>query len=180
MTNRKPLGLAFLVALLVVIAVHFLDFRGSVPNFVKRSGGGTLLDVKPSFSEEELYDRLEAYGESGRTDYFFRNVTVDAVLPLSLLPFLFLFMLAALNDLRAGRLTRALLLSVPIAYVVFDFAENATVLALLSRFPERVHFPAIALPYLTTVKRTASILALGLPLAMFAFAFVKRRLSRTV
>lgn len=179
-SNRKRLGLALLVALLVVFTVHLLDCRGSVPNFVKRSGGGTLLDVKPSFSEGEVYERLEAYGESGRSSYFFRDLTVDAVLPLSPLRFLFLVMLAALENLRAGRLTRALLLSVPIAYVVFDFAENATVLALLSRFPERVHFPAIALPYPTTVKRTTSILALVLPLAMFSFAFVQRRLSRTV
>jgi len=176
LTKRNRLGLSFLVALLVVLTVHFLDFRGSVPNFVKLSGGGILLDVKPSFSEGEVYERLEAYGEPGRSSYFFRNLTVDVVLPLSLLPFLLLFMLAALEDLRAGRFTRALLLAVPIVYVGFDFAENATVLVLLSTFPERIHFPAVALPYLTTVKRTASMLALVLPLAMFSVAFLKGRL----
>ena len=55
MTNPKSLGLAFLVAFLVVVTVHFLDFRGSVPNFRKRSDGGTLLDIRPSFSEAEVY-----------------------------------------------------------------------------------------------------------------------------
>ena len=180
MTNPKSLGLAFLVAFLVVVTVHFLDFRGSVPNFRKRSDGGTLLDIRPSFSEAEVYERLEAYGEEGRSVYSFRNVTVDAVLPLSLLPFLFLFMLEALKTLHLGRLPRALLLSLPIAYVVFDFAENAAVLVLLVRFPDRVHLLAALLPYLTMVKRTASILALVLPLAVFSFAFVQRRLQRAV
>lgn len=178
--TRRPLGLAFLVALLVVLTVHLLDFHGSVPNFKKRSGGGTLLDIKPSFSEAEVYERLNAYGEEGRHIYSFRNVTVDAVLPLSLLPFLLLFMLEALEVLRLSRVPRALLLSLPIAYVVFDFAENAAVLALLARFPDRVHLLAVVLPYLTTVKRTASMLALFLPLVVLTFAFVQRRLKREV
>ena len=36
----------------------------------------------------------------------------------------------ALQVLHLGRLPKALLLSVPIAYVMFDFAENAAVLRL--------------------------------------------------
>jgi hypothetical protein len=45
---------------------HSLDFSGSVPNFERLSGGGVLLDVKPSFSEEATYQRLSGYGEQGR------------------------------------------------------------------------------------------------------------------
>lgn len=77
-----------------------------------------------------------------------------------------------------GRLPTALLLSMPIAYVVFDFAENAAVLGLLARFPNRIHFLAAVLPYLTVVKRTASILALLIPFAVLTFAFVRGRMRR--
>ncbi len=178
MTGHRVLGLTFLVAFLVVFSVHALDFHGSVPNFVKASRGGVLLDIKPAFDEADLYARLEAYGEQGRKIYSFRNVTVDAVLPLSLLPFLFLFMREALKVMDLGRLPTALLLSMPIAYVVFDFAENAAVLGLLARFPNRIHFLAAVLPYLTVVKRTASILALLIPFAVLTFAFVRGRMRR--
>jgi hypothetical protein len=178
MTDRRVLGATFLVAFLVVFGVHALDFYGSVPNFVKASRGGVLLDIKPAFAEADLYARLERYGEEGRKIYSFRNVSVDAVLPLSLLPFLFLFMREALKVLHLGRLPATVLLSVPIAYVVFDFAENAAVLGLLARFPDRVHFLAAVLPYLTVVKRTASIMALLIPFVVLTFAFVRRRLRR--
>ena len=158
-----------------MFSVHALDFHGSVPNFRNRSGGGILLDIKPAFSEAGVYERLDSYGEEGRRIYSFRNATVDVVLPLSLLPFLFLFMLKAFEALHLSRLQRLFLLSLSIVYALFDFAENAAVLVLLKRFPDRIHLLAVVLPYLTTVKRTASILSFVLPLAIFASAFVRNR-----
>ena len=170
------------MAFLVVFAIHGLDFYGSVPDFWKRSGGGTLLDIKPAFSEAAVYERLTEFGADGRQVYAFRNRTVDVVLPLSVLPFLVLFMLKALRVLSAGRVVRALLLSLPVAYVVFDLAENAVVLALLARYPERDHQLAVILPYLTIIKRAASILALVVPPAVIGVGMLRGRRSsaRTV
>jgi hypothetical protein len=162
------------VAALVVFAVHALDFPGSVPNFVRSSGGGVLLDVKPSFSEEETYQRLSAYGEQGRNNYAFRNLTIDVLLPLAVFPALFLLMLHALDRSSPGRVTRAFLYSLPLIYVIFDFAENGTVLLLLSYFPDRMHFLAGILPYLTVIKRTASLLSLAVPLVIFSVVLVRR------
>ena len=118
MMNRNVFVLALLAAVLVVFAVHFMDFPGSVPNFVRASGGGVLLDVRPSFSEEEIYQRLAGYGEEGRQNYTFRNLTVDLVLPLSVLPFLLLFMLRAVKRLSLGGVIRTLLLFLPFVYVI--------------------------------------------------------------
>lgn len=178
MTNHKLFVSALLVAVLIVFAVHFLDFPGSVPDFRRASGGGTLLDVKPSFSEEEIYRRLAAYGEEGRNNYAFRNRTVDVLLPLGVLPFLFLLMLRAANRLSLGRPARAILLSLPFVYVVFDLAENGSVLTLLANFPVRMRLLSAALPYLTSVKRAASILALVIPLLIFGYSLVRRRPRR--
>jgi len=174
MTNRKLFASALLVALLIVFAVHFLDFPGSVPDFKRASGGGTLLDAVPSFSEEETYRRLAAYGEEGRDNYAFRNRTVDVLLPLGVLPFLFLLMLRAVKRLPLGRPARAFLLSLPFVYVVFDLAENGSVVALLASFPDRMHLISAALPYLTSVKRAASVLALAIPLLIFGYSLVRR------
>ncbi len=178
MTNRKLFVSAFLGAVLIVFAVHSLDFPGSVPDFKKASGGGTLLDVKPSFSEEETYRRLAAYGEEGRNNYAFRNRTVDVLLPLGVLPFLFLLMLHAVKRLSLGRLPRTFLLSLPFVYLIFDLAENGSVLALLANFPDRMRLLPDVLPYLTAVKRTASILALVIPLLIFSYLLVRGRPRR--
>lgn len=175
MTNNRLFVPALLVAVLIVFVVHFLDFPGSVPDFRKASGGGTLLDVKPSFSEEEIYRRLASYGEEGRDNYAFRNGTVDVLLPLGVLPFLFLLMLRAANRLTLGRPARSFLLSLPFLYVIFDLAENGSVLALLANFPDRMRLLSAALPYLTSVKRAASILALVIPLLVFGYSLVRRR-----
>jgi hypothetical protein len=174
MTNRKLFIVALLGAVLLVFAVHFLDFPGSVPNFKKVSGGGTLLDVKPSFSEEEIYQRFAGYGEEGRNNYAFRNRTVDVLLPLGVLPFLFLLMLHAVKRLGLDRMPRTFLLSLPFVYLLFDLAENGSVLALLSNFPDRMPLLANVLPYLTAVKRSASLLALVIPLLIFGYLLVRR------
>jgi hypothetical protein len=102
MTTRTVFTAAIIWALFVVVAVHFLDFPGSVPDFQRASGGGKLLDATPAFSATGVYDRLGGYGADGRRNYSFRNVTVDVLLPLSVLPFLFLFMRRAVTPFHFG------------------------------------------------------------------------------
>jgi hypothetical protein len=170
---KHTMAVAFAVAILVFVAVHFVTFPGSVPDFRKASGGGTLLDMTPAFSEDALYARLTGYGAEGRANYAFRNVTADVVLPLALLPFLFLWMRRVLGRLSLGAVPRALLLAIPVLYVLFDLAENGSVLALLAHFPARMHFVSAMLPWLTIIKRAASILAIIGPLTIFAFALIR-------
>ncbi len=160
---------ALIWAVLVVAAVHFLDFPGSVPNFQQASSGGALLDAVPAFTADSIYQRLDAYGHEGRKNYSFRNVTVDVLLPLSALPFLFLLMLRAVTAVPVGRSWRATLLSVPLVYVIFDLVENSIVLVLLSSYPERINALAMTLPSVTIIKRIASLLAIGVPLMMLGF-----------
>lgn len=169
---------ALLWAAFVAVAVHALDFPGSVRDFQKQSGGGTLLDVSPSFSEEATYARLEAFGERGRKNYLFRNLTVDILLPLSVVPFLFLLMQRSIRAVPLRRATRLLLLSIPLAYVVFDLVENGLVIALLSAFPDRLRLVTAALPFITVVKRAASMLALAIPLVILLFASIRGRLQK--
>lgn len=173
MPNHKRFMLAFAGAVTVFVAAHFLDFRGSVPDFVKTSGGGVLLDMKPEFTEAATYARLGGYGERGRANYAFRNVTVDILLPLGMLPFLLMFMDRALKRTSAGKATRAILLALPIAYVVLDLAENGLVLAALASFPVRVPLTVAVLPYVTIIKRAASLLSLFLPLVILGFVFAR-------
>ena len=88
----------------------------------------------------------------------------------------FLLSRRAATKYSLGPVLRRFLISVPIAYVVFDLLENASVLALLTKYPERMDVLAATLPYTTIVKRAASLLALGVPLAMLGFELVRRRM----
>src|SRR5207244_1419687 len=102
------------------------------------------------------YQRLSGYGEAGRRNYWFRNLTVDIVLPLSVLPFLFLLMRRAVTPLSRHRFIRAFLLSLPFVYMMFDLLENSAVLVLFANYPERLDLLARSLPYATMIKRAAS------------------------
>ena len=70
--RREIFIVAGVWAFLVVLAVHFLQFPGSVPDFNRASGGGVLLDALPAFTPDGIYDRLAGYGEAGRQNYSFR------------------------------------------------------------------------------------------------------------
>jgi hypothetical protein len=170
------LPLAFAWAFLAVYGVHFLHFPGSVPDFEQVTNGSKLLDVAPSFTVAGVYEQLEGYGDEGRRNYAFRNVTVDVALPLSLLPFLWLFMRAATAWLPSRGL-RVALIAIPFIYVAFDLVENAAVLTLLRSYPSRMEFLAASLPYVTMVKRVASLLAVFGPLIMLALRWRRSRKS---
>ena len=174
MRSPKIFLLTLVWAVLIVVVVHFLDFPGSVPNFTDVSEGGALLDAVPAFTNDEVYARLTGYGEQGRQNYSFRNVTVDVLLPLSVLPFLFLLALRASTSLSRRRLLRMLLISVPFVYVMFDLLENATVVRLIERYPGRLDLLASSLPYTTIIKRAASLLAIALPLGILGFRTWRR------
>jgi hypothetical protein len=178
MTKPRSLVIAMVIAILAVFSVHFLDFPGSVPRFERVSGGGVLLDVLPAFTVDGVYARLVGYGEAGRQSYTMRNVTVDLILPLSMLPFLYLLMLNAVRPLRLNSLLQVSLLSLSLTYVILDLAENAGVLMLLSNYPQRVNWVAGLLPYVTLVKRVASLLAIFVPLALIGIRFLRGKLRK--
>ena len=173
--RRHTLLIATIIAAAVVVAVHALDFPGSVPRFEKVSGGGVLLDAVPAFSVDEVYARLAGYGEAGRASYVFRNLTVDLLLPLSMLPFLFLVARRAGAGWSAASAFRVLLLALPFVYVVFDLAENGQVLALLRSYPDRQEAVAAVLPYVTSVKRVASVLAIVVPISILGTRAVRAK-----
>jgi hypothetical protein len=176
---KHKMAVAFAVAIVVFVVVHFVSFPGSVPDFRKASGGGTLLDMTPEFSEDALYARLTGYGTAGRSNYTFRNVTVDVLLPFALLPFLFLLMRSALDRLSLGRAPRAFFLAIPVLYVAFDLVENGMVLAMLASFPARMHLLSTLLPYVTIIKRSTSMLAIFGPLLIIAFAVIRTHWLRS-
>jgi hypothetical protein len=173
--SRRVFLFALAWATFVVVVVHFVDFPGSVPNFRDSSRGGILLDASPAFTPDGIYQRLAEYGAEGRQNYSFRNVTVDTLLPLSVLPFLFLLALRASTAFAHRRVLFGLVISLPFIYVIFDFLENATVLRLLASYPNRLDELAASLPYTTMIKRAGSLLAIAVPLGLLGVRFVTRK-----
>jgi hypothetical protein len=161
--------IAFVVALAVFAGTHLLPLPGTVHELMAATGGQPILDLQPSFSVPELYARLAAFGEEGRAMYGWMLVTSDIVFPLAVFAFLFLLARYAAGELSPPRPVRAVLLALPILYLVADLAENAAILMILSAYPEN---SALAgwVGYLTVAKRIGQAGGVLLPLVLF---FVK-------
>lgn len=154
MTESRIFYVALTVAVVVFALIHFVPFAGSVPHFIRITDGGALFDTKIPSSTRDLYERIEGYGEEGRKEYIFRNLTTDILLPLAMLPALFLGT-RRVNRRFALKVTGTVLLALPFVYVALDIVENLTVISLISHYPERQPELATALPIVTMLKRFA-------------------------
>lgn len=153
-TRVSGRGLAIsLVAMFVVFAAtHMLGMHGGPQAVQAHLGGMQLFDQRPSFSADEVYARIEAFGEHGRGAYARMTFTSDLVFPLVVFAFLVQLIRFVTERAASSRRIRRLALSVPICWLVADLLENATIYSLLENFPYRQDGLAASLGALTYAK----------------------------
>lgn len=131
---QKRASLATVTALgaLYALFAGALNFWGAE---LERRCGGPVLDLRRSFTAEEAYAVLGAYGPDGRRLYFALEL-VDVVYPLVYTAF---FALAIAYVLKrslppASALHKLALL--PLSSVVADYLENVGILTMCATYPE--------------------------------------------
>jgi hypothetical protein len=161
--------LAALALALVVFAVtHFTPIPGGLTELRTAIGGQSILDLQPSFSSDEVYARLGAFGETGRMLYQRFTVSTDVIFPLTMAAFLYLFAQFAATALGASATPHTVIVCLPIVWFGLDMTENAMVFAMLSAYPERLDAVGASLGYVTTAKRVALLVAVAAPVLMLA------------
>ncbi len=108
----------------VVVLVLFLVF----PNLPV---GGELLDMKSSYTYQEVMDSMEAYGERGRTIYLLANTVLDTVFPIVYAT----FFAGLIYRFRASEGTWWLAY-IPIVGGIWDLLENVQIASMLIMYPE--------------------------------------------
>lgn len=166
------IGLAFAAAILII--THFLPIPGGLRELTGSNGGLPILDQKPSFSADEVYQRLGAFGEAGRQLYRRYVVTTDVVFPLSFLAFFFLLARFSSQKLAPGSSWRVVLLSVPFAWFSLDMIENLSIFAILSDFPQRNVLLSSYLGFVSVAKRYTMFGSLLLPLFVLILVTARR------
>jgi hypothetical protein len=128
-------GRNVLVLLAVFLLFNFVVIPALYPKF-------TTLDTLPSYTPEQAYQHLESYGSEGRQQYLIIELTLDLIYPLTnALFFSLLIIYSFQRGFPAHPWTRWLAL-IPLAELAVDYLENASVVSMLLRYPERM--PAIA------------------------------------
>jgi uncharacterized membrane protein YoaT (DUF817 family) len=134
----------------------------------------TVMDLRLSYTPDELYAALSALGEAGRAAYVRNILILDLAWPLVYGTFLTLLPLYAFADKPPRR--RRLLAGIAVVGVILDYAENMSVLTLVLRFPDRVDALARVASGFTTAKWVFVSAAMVVAVAA-AVALVRRSLS---
>jgi hypothetical protein len=176
---RTPSGCTVLAglagAVLVFAVTHFLPLPGTLRDVMSKNGGHIILDLRPVFSSDGVYQRLSSFGEAGREAYLQMMLTMDMLFPAVFTTFLVLLALYTLSRTGAQGTTGFLLLLLPFSYLLPDLAENLAIAWLIGHYPNRYDDLASALAYITTLKRMFMYAALVLPLALLSLNLIGRR-----
>ncbi|MFN2363429.1 MAG: hypothetical protein ABR596_03950 [Halarsenatibacteraceae bacterium] len=126
-------GKIFLAAL-----ITFIIFLAVIlPWESERSGERLGFEKSPDssfiYSQAELYEMAEAYGEEGRSYYISSRFSFDIIWPLVYFFFLWSGMALILKNF-SSRLVRSLLL-LPFLGTLFDFLENLGASLVMYRYP---------------------------------------------
>ncbi len=93
--------------------------------------GGELLDLKPGYSQAEVFAAMEEYGADGRRLYAWMSPTLDTLFPLIYVTFF-------AGVIYRFRLTEKLwvLAFIPVVAGIWDLCENAQITAMLIQYPD--------------------------------------------
>ena len=163
-----------LVLFLILEIVAFPYFTGQLKS---ASGGFGMLDTSLFLRTDQIHQMVAAYGDAGRNIYASDLLTADLLFPV-----VYALLLAALIRYLfreiyppADPKQRAVVL--PFAAMAFDYAENITILALLSAYPKPAALLAGILPLLTALKWLLVVGSFGIVLYA-VIVYLKRSATR--
>ncbi len=127
------------------------------------SGGVGALDMRFSYTPEQAYRMIAAYGEEGRRYYATIALTLDTIFPLLVALLFGLAFTYLIERTRSPRSPLLRLRYLPLAAMLADLLENAGIVSMLLSYPDRLN----ALARLTSLFSTAKWLLVAGQSALF-------------
>ena len=95
-----------------------------------------LLDIRASYTKEDVLDLFFKMGDEGRNTYHYVTGVIDMIYPL-IYGTLLILLLAKLFQNIFKKKTRYIYLALfPILIMIFDYIENINTLLMLDKYPE--------------------------------------------
>ncbi len=159
----QTLVIALVVFAVIFVATHVFPQFGGSKAITVATHGMPILDQRPSFSGNDVYLRLEAFGEIGRAMYQRFTYSVDVIFPLSLLVFLSLLARFVARRTTLNAVARNYFVALPFIWFGSDMLENAIVFTLLAQFPTHSVFLGGIVGFVTVAKFSFLLLAIASP-----------------
>ncbi len=173
LARRATLPILLVLAVLAAL-FYFVFFPALLARQPTLQQTGAL-DAHLSYTPQQAYQALEAYGPSGRAQYSRAILLLDIIFPVIYTLLLSLLIARGLVHAFPASPRIQLLALLPFAAVLFDWLENASILVLLASFPRRLDGLAAAAGVFTSLKWI--ILALSVLLA--AGSLIAARLRKS-
>lgn len=160
---------------LAIFAVYIATVMVPAYHRIKTySGGVGPIDLLITYSPEDAYDKIAAYGQRGRQYYAVITLTLDVILSVASAG-VFSLTLAHIFDRAFSRddlLRRALL--IPPAAMAADLLENISIAAMLLSYPREPPAVALLASAFSTVKWTAVSAQVALVIVGLAVCLIKK------
>jgi hypothetical protein len=142
--QSKARGKHVLIFLIVYLIFPILIFPLS-GEYQQNQSGSTAppLDLAFGFSPGEAFNRIEAYGKTGRKLYAISAMTIDVAYPVIYSIFFSILILFLLKKTGLQTINLMNLALFPFCAALSDLFENAGIVGLLSSYPDK--FKALAI-----------------------------------
>lgn len=140
----KPKCYAFLTILLLLLLVlpDFLPLPYGPYAFQKHANGFRMIDMLIHYSPDEAYRLIAGYGEAGRSYYIAQSLTLDLLIPFSLMLFFCASFMKMFKQTYMSKFIKWFML-IAAAGFVCDYAENACVITMIVNYPARLNAAAV-------------------------------------
>lgn len=166
----KKLFYSFILFLAVLLITHAVEIPWGSKELGQLLDNKPLFDHHPSFTSEEVYQRIASFSTAGIEAYKRFTYSIDLLFPTVLFFFLFTLTGFVQNYAPSTYLLR-FLPALPIAWLLSDLMENALLFTILHIFPRQIHFPAGMLGYITFVKFSLLFLSFITPVLLLLFSW---------
>jgi hypothetical protein len=176
--QRWATGRNVLILLVVFLLFEIVILPVAGARIETYSGGFGPLDLTLGLSPAAIYQRLGAYGSSGRMFYLLTELTADVLFPITY--GLFFSLALALVFERAFPADSPLqqLCLVPLAGMLIDFLENVGIVWMLLVYPQQLSTVAALTSAVTVLKWILTAISMLL-LVVGMVALVMRRRTAT-
>ncbi len=137
-----------------------------MPGLASSASGPGPLDLLFSYSPAEAFARIQSYGEAGRRAYAIGSLTLDTAYPLI---YTALFMVTIMQLTRGPETApqgREKLALIPLATLIFDLAENLSIVAMLLTYPQTQEWVAKLASLCTSLKWISAGITIALVIVL--------------
>jgi nucleoside-diphosphate-sugar epimerase len=157
--KQLPFWLISIATFSLLAAENLLHFKWSIPNMMTLSKGLPLLDMRFTYTPDDAYRLFDMLGLEGRQTYLQLLWSVDILIPLLSMVFLW----AALSRGAFSKWRGLALVG-----GVFDYMENIAVASLLLLYPDRADGLVTVAATLTSLKFLGYAFATALAIVGYA------------